>query len=92
VTGSWRKLHIAELHNLYISPSVIRMKKSRRMRWAGHVARMTAKNAYRILAGKPERKRPLGKPTRTWVEKRGMKGLAWTGLIWLTIAASEGLL
>jgi hypothetical protein len=55
VTGGWRKLHNEELHNLYSSPSIIRMIKSRRMRWAEHVARMGVKrNAYRILVGKPE--------------------------------------
>jgi hypothetical protein len=59
VTGGWRKLHNEELHILYSSPSIIRMIKSRRMRWAGHVARMDEKrNADRILVGKPERKRP----------------------------------
>jgi hypothetical protein len=58
VTGGWRKLHNEELHNLYSSPSIIRMLKSRRMRWAGHVARMGEKrNAYRKLVGKPEGKR-----------------------------------
>jgi hypothetical protein len=60
VTGEWRKLHNEELHNLYSSPNIIRLMKSRRMRWAGHVARMGEKrNAYRILVGKPEGKRPL---------------------------------
>jgi hypothetical protein len=55
VTGDWRKLHNEELHNLYSSPNIIRMIKSRRMRWAGHVARMgETRNAYRILVGKPE--------------------------------------
>jgi PAS domain-containing protein len=53
VIGGWRKLH-TELHNLYSSPSIIRMIKSRRMRWAGHVARMEKRNAYRLLVGKPE--------------------------------------
>jgi hypothetical protein len=58
VTGGWRKLHYEELHNLYCSPSIIRIIKSRRMRWAGHVERMGPKrNAYRILVGKPEGKR-----------------------------------
>jgi hypothetical protein len=62
VTGGWRKLHNEELHNLYSSPSIIRMIKSRRMRWEGHVARMGEnRNAYRILVGKPEEKRPLGR-------------------------------
>jgi hypothetical protein len=55
VTGGWRKLHNEELHNLYSSPNIIRMIKSRMMRWAGHVACMKAKrNAYKILVGKPE--------------------------------------
>jgi hypothetical protein len=63
VAGGWRKLHNEVLHNLYFSPSIIRMIKSRRMKWAGHVARMGKKrNAYRILVGKPEGKRQLGRP------------------------------
>jgi hypothetical protein len=65
VTGEWRKLHNEELRDLYCSPSIIRIIKSRRMKWAGHVARMGAKrNAYRLLVGKPEGKRPLGRPRR----------------------------
>jgi hypothetical protein len=65
VTGEWRKLHNKELHYLYSSPSIIRIIKSRRMRWAGHVARMGEKrNAYRLLVRKPEGKRPLGRPRR----------------------------
>jgi hypothetical protein len=67
VIGGWRKLHNEELHNLYCSPSIIRIIESRRMRWAGHVASMGAKrNAYRILVGKPEGKRLLGRPRRRW--------------------------
>jgi hypothetical protein len=63
VIGGWRKLHNDELHNLYSSPSIIRIIKPRRMRWAGHVARMGEKrNVYRLLVGKPEGKRPLGRP------------------------------
>jgi hypothetical protein len=63
VVGGWRKLHNEELHNLYCSPSIIRMIKSRWKRWAGHIARMGEKiNAYRILVGKAEGKRPLGRP------------------------------
>jgi hypothetical protein len=68
VTGGWRKLHNEELHNLYSSPSIIKMIKSRRMRWAGHVAPMgDERNAYRILVGNPERKIPLGRPRHRWV-------------------------
>jgi hypothetical protein len=66
VTGEWRKLHNEELQDLYSSPSIIRIIKSRRMRWAGHVARMGQKrNAYRLLVGKPEGRRPLGRPRRS---------------------------
>jgi hypothetical protein len=61
--GGWRKLHNEELHNLYSSPSIIRINKSRRMKWAGNVARMGVKrNMYKLLEGKPEGKRPLGRP------------------------------
>jgi hypothetical protein len=61
VTGDWRKLHNEELHNLYSSPNIIRMIKSRRMRWAEHVVRMgEERNEYRVLVGK----RPLGRPRR----------------------------
>jgi hypothetical protein len=67
VTGGWRKLHNEELHNLYSAPSIIRMIKSRRMRWPGQVARMGQKRtAYRGFVGNPERKRPLGRPRRRW--------------------------
>jgi hypothetical protein len=65
MTGGWRKLHNEELRNLYSSPSIIRIIKSRRMRCARNVARMGEKrNAYRILMGKPDGKRPLGRPRR----------------------------
>jgi hypothetical protein len=63
VTGRWRKLHNEEFHKLYSSPIIIRIIQSRRMRWVGHVARMGEKrNVYRLLVGKPEGKRPLGRP------------------------------
>jgi hypothetical protein len=69
VTGEWRKLHNEELHDLYSSPSIIRIIKSKRMRWAGHVARMGEKrNAYRLLVAKPEGRRSLGRPRRRWVD------------------------
>jgi hypothetical protein len=67
VTGEWRKLHSAELHNLYSSRDIIRQIKSRRMRWAGHVARMgEGRNVCRVLVGKPEGKRQLGSPRCRW--------------------------
>jgi hypothetical protein len=63
--GSWRKLHNDELHNLYSSPNIVRVIKSGRMRWAGHVARMgEGRGVYRVLVGRPESKRPLGRPRR----------------------------
>jgi hypothetical protein len=88
VTGGWRKLHNEELHNLYSSPSIIRVKKSRRMRWAGHVARLGEKrNMYRLLVGKPEGKRPLGRLRRRWMDnikmrllEIGLNVVDWIGL------------
>jgi hypothetical protein len=69
VTGEWRKLHNEELHDLYSSSSIIRIIKARTIRWAGHVALMGEKtNAYRLLEGKPEGRRPLGRPRRRWVD------------------------
>ena len=66
VTGEWRKLH-NELNNLYSSPNIVRVIKSRRMRWARHVARMgEGRGVYRVLVGRPEGKRPLGRPRRRW--------------------------
>jgi hypothetical protein len=67
VTGGWRKLYNEELHGLYSSPSIVRLIKARRMRWAGHVARMgEVRGAYNILVGRPEGRRPLGRPRRRW--------------------------
>jgi hypothetical protein len=69
MTGGWRKLHKEQLYNLCCSPSVIRMIKLRRMKWAGHVARMgEERNACRILVGKPEGKGPLGRRRRRWMD------------------------
>jgi hypothetical protein len=67
--GSWRKLHNDELHNLYSSSNIVRIK-SRRMRWVGHVARMReGRGVYKVLAGRPEGKRPLGRPRCRWKDK-----------------------
>ena len=69
VTGEWRRLHNEELSDLYSSPNIVRVIKSRRMRWAGHVACMgEERGAYRVLVGKPEGKRPLGRPRHRWVD------------------------
>jgi hypothetical protein len=89
LTGEWRRLHKEELHDLYSSPSIIRIIKSRRMRWVGHVARMGDKrNVYRLLVGKPEGKRPLGIPRCRWVEniKRDLRGLGWGDVDWIGLA------
>jgi hypothetical protein len=67
VTGEGRKLHNEELHNLYSSPDIIRQVKSRWMRWAGHVARIgEERKVYKVSVGKPEGKKPLGRPRRRW--------------------------
>ena len=67
VTGEWKKLHNEELSDLYSLPNIVRVVKSRIMRWAGHVARMgQGRGVYRVLMGKPEGKRPLGRPRRRW--------------------------
>jgi hypothetical protein len=67
VTGGWRKLHNEELHGLYSSPSIVRVIKARRMRWAWHVARMgEVRGAYNILVGGPKGRRPLERPRRRW--------------------------
>jgi len=69
VTGEWRRLHNEELNDLYSSPDIVRVIKSIRMRWSLHVARMGEERAvYRVLVGKPEGKRPLGRPRRRWVD------------------------
>jgi hypothetical protein len=82
VTGEWRKLHSGELHNLYSSPDIIRQIKSRRMRWAGHVARMgERRNVYRVLVGKPEGKDHLedqgvdGRMGSKWILRRLVGGV-----------------
>ena len=86
VTGEWRRLHNEELNGLYSSPNIVRVIKSRRMRWAGHVARMgEERGAYRILVGRSEGKRPLGRSRLDgwiilgWICRRWVVGM-WTGL------------
>jgi hypothetical protein len=89
VTGEWRKLHSGELHNLYSSPDIIRQIKSRRMSWAGHVARMgEGRNVYRVLAGNTEGKRPLARLRRRWEDgiKMDLRELGWGGVEWVHLA------
>jgi hypothetical protein len=98
VTGELRKLHNGELHNLYSSPDVIREIRSRRMRWAGHVARIgEGRNVYRVLVGKPEGKIPLGRPMCRWKDgiRMDLKEIGWgvwSGFTWLRIGTVDGLL
>jgi hypothetical protein len=98
VTEEWSKLHNEELHNLYSSPNIIRMIKSRKIRWAGHVAHMGEKrNSYRILLAKLEGRRPEGRPRHRCVDniKIDLRETGWDGvdwLVWLRIGTSGGLL
>jgi len=88
VTGEWRTVHIEELNDLYCSPNIVRVIKSRRMKWAGHVARMGEERVvYRFLVGKPEGRRPLGRPRRRWLDNirmdlqdMGCRYMDWIGL------------
>jgi hypothetical protein len=92
VTGGWRKTHNEELHNLYSSPSIIRMIKSRRMKCARHVARIGEKrNAYRILVGNPEEKRPVGRPRPRWVDniKMDHREIGWDGMDRIDLAQNR---
>jgi hypothetical protein len=90
VRRSWRKLHNEELNDLYSSPNIVRVIKSRRKRWAGHVARMRERRGvYRVLVGKPEGKRQLARPRRTWIFRKWDVRL-WTGSSWLRIGTVGG--
>jgi hypothetical protein len=87
--GSWRKLHNDELHNLYSSPNIVRVIKSTRMKWAGHVARMQeGKSVYRVLVARPEGKRPLRKPRRRWEDniKMDLRETGIDGANWIQLA------
>ncbi|KAJ4434362.1 hypothetical protein ANN_22921 [Periplaneta americana] len=109
VTGEWRKLHNEELHALYSSPDIIRNIKSRRLRWAGRVARMSdsrnayqirlrwagrvarigeSRKAYRVLVGRPEGKRPLGRPRRRWEDniKMYLREVGYDDRYWINLA------
>src|SRR5215470_4129506 len=89
VTGEWRRLHNEEFNDLYSSPNIIRVIKSRRMRWAGHVARMgEGRGAYRILVGRPEGRQPLGRPRCRWEDniKMDLQEVGWGGMDWIELA------
>jgi hypothetical protein len=89
VTGNWRKLHNEKLHNLYSWPKIIRMIKSRKMGWAGHVVQMEeTRNEYRILVGKPQGTRPLGRSRRRWVDNitRDLREIALDDMDWIDLA------
>jgi hypothetical protein len=89
VTGERRTLHNKEFRDLYSSPSIIRIIKSRRTRWACHVARMGEKrNAYRLLVGKLDGNRPLGRPRRRWVDniRMDLGEVGWGDVDWISLA------
>jgi hypothetical protein len=91
-TGEWRRLHNEELNDLYSTPNIIRVIKSRIMRWAGHVTRMGEKRGtYRILVGRPEGRRPLGKPRRRWEYniKMDLQDVGWVGMDWIELAQNR---
>ena len=96
VTGEWRKLHNEELNDMYCSPSIVRLIKSGRMRWAGHVAgTRKRRGVYRVLVGKPQGKRPLRRPRRRWEVNIKMNFRKWdvgvrTGSSWLRIGTGGG--
>jgi hypothetical protein len=96
VTGEWRKLHNEELHILYSSPNIIRQIKLRRLRWAEQVARIgEEKNVYNVLIGKPEGKRPLGRPRHRWEDgiRMDLREIGWGSVSsWLRIRTGGGLL
>jgi hypothetical protein len=93
VMGEWRKLHNEELHNLYSFPDIIRQVKSRRTRWAGHVARMgEERKVYMVLVGKPKEKRLLGRPRRRWEYgiRTDLGENGWGDLGWIQLCQDTG--
>jgi hypothetical protein len=89
ITGEWRKLHNEELNSLYSSPSIVRVIKSRRMRWAGHVARTwEGRGVYRVLMGRPEGRRTLGRPRRRWEDniKMDLREVGCGCVDWMEVA------
>ena len=96
VTGEWRKLHNEELNDVYCSPNIVRVIKSRRIRWAGHVDRMgERRGVYRVLVGKLQKKRALARPRRRWVDniKIDLQEVGcgvWNGSSWLRIGTVGG--
>ena len=94
VTGKWRKLHNEELNDLYCSPNIVRVVKSRRMRWAGHVARTgEGRYVFRVLVGKPEGKRPLGRPRRRWEDniKMDPQEVGCGDMDWIELAQDKDM-
>ena len=91
VTGEWRKLHNEDLNDLHCSTDIVRGMKSRRIRWARHVARMgERRGVYRVLVGKPEGKRPLGRPRLSWEDntriKMDLHEVGCAGMDWIVVA------
>ena len=89
VTGEWRRLHNEELNDMYSSPKIVRVTKSRRMRLAGHVARMgEERGVYRVLLGKLEGRRPLGRPRHRWVDniRLDLQEMGWGYMDWILLA------
>jgi hypothetical protein len=91
VTGEWRKLRIEEFNDPYSSPTIIRVIKSRRMSWGG--CRTYGRGAYRVLVGKPEGKRPLGRPRRRWEEniKMDLQEVFWGSMDWIDVAQDRDM-